>query len=201
MTKELRLVKRGSIYHIHGDGNRVRFSTRTRDPVRAAGILEGMKRERDTGWILSRDEAATEWKAVADHLYRRQRWASKERGIPFELTASDVFWMMKKTGFRCAVSGIRFSKKAEKGGPTDPWSASIDRIENRQGYVRDNVRVVCLAANLAMNQWGLDTLQRLARGIIRSADIVWPEDEFSEGVSHQLIGRNGTPGGHGHDNT
>lgn len=192
---DLRLVKRGTIYHVHGDGNRVRFSTRTSDPIRAAGILEGMKRDRDTGWMLSRDEAATEWKTVADHVHQRQRWAAKERGIPFELEASDVFWMMRKTGFRCAVSGIRFSKKCEKGGPTDPWSASIDRIENRHGYVRDNVRVVSLAANLAMNRWGLDTLQRLARGIVRNADVVWPEDdETPEGLAHQLLRRGGGGG-------
>lgn len=185
----IRLVKRGRIYHVHGDGNRIRFSTRTDDPIRAAGILETFKREHETGWMLSRDEAATEWKDVADWVHQRQRQSAKERGIPFDLTASDVFWMMQKTGFRCAVSGIRFSKKCEKGGPTDPWSASIDRIENRHGYVRDNVRMVSLAANLAMNQWGLDTLQRLARGIVRSSELVWPEDEPAEGMSPRLIGR------------
>lgn len=175
----LKLYKRGDIYHIRGThaGQLVRLSTGTDDPLKAASVLANIKREQETEWILSRDEKYTEWTEVANQVYMRSRASARERGVPFDLESHDVFWMMQKTGFRCAVSGIGFTKKISKQArPLDPWAPSLDRIVNRQGYVRDNVRVVCCAANIAMNEWGHDTLLRLARGVVRSADIIWPED-------------------------
>jgi hypothetical protein len=46
---------------------------------------------------------------------------------------------------------------------------SLDQIEPGKGYTADNVRLVCVAANFAMNAWGLDTLIRVARGVIKKA--------------------------------
>lgn len=131
-------------------------------------------------WHDEQDEGVS-WKNVAKLVCNRHRSASKARGIPFELTAVDVYDAMSATDFRCSVSGVPLSRRATKNeGMPDPWSASIDRIECRHGYTKDNFRVVCLAANIAMNRWGLDVLLRLARGVTRSAAVVAPEKE-----SHQ----------------
>jgi hypothetical protein len=46
---------------------------------------------------------------------------------------------------------------------------SLDQIEPSKGYTAHNVRLVCVAANFAMNAWGLDTLIRVARGVIKKA--------------------------------
>jgi hypothetical protein len=47
-----------------------------------------------------------------------------------------------------------------------PFSPSIDQIEATNGYTLENARIVCVAANFAMNQWGLDTLLRVAHGVV-----------------------------------
>jgi hypothetical protein len=49
-----------------------------------------------------------------------------------------------------------------------PFSPSIDRIDTVGGYTTDNVRLVCVAANFALNQWGDDVLRRLAHGVVKT---------------------------------
>lgn len=63
--------------------------------------------------------------------------------------------------WRCAVTGIRFSLETING--RKPYAPSIDRIDNALDYVDGNVRVVCVAANLAMNVWGEGVLLRIGR--------------------------------------
>jgi hypothetical protein len=143
-----------------------------------------MRREHIGGWREGYDSADITWKMVAMLACNRHRQSAKTREIPFQLKPADVYRLMETTDFCCAVSGIPFSKKAEGLGHVDPWAASIDRIENRHGYLLDNVRVVCVAANLAMNQWGHDVLLRLAKGVVRNAALVIRED--SPELTHHL---------------
>ena len=82
---------------------------------------------------------------------------------------------MLETKFLCAVSGVPLSRTGAFAGAPDPWAPSIDRIENRHGYLKDNVRVVSLVANLAMNRWGYDVMLRLAKAVVRNAGQPTPE--------------------------
>lgn len=177
MTGDLYLVVRNGIYAVHGTigGQRIRVSAKTSDHRQAQVFLEDLRHEHLSGWRDGYDDASVSWKSVAGIVCARQRGAAKKRGMIFDLTPSFVFAMMERADFRCSVSGIPFSKKATSLGEVDPWAASIDRIENRHGYLKDNVRIVCVAANIAMNRWGYDTLLRLAHGITRSALAVSPE--------------------------
>jgi hypothetical protein len=175
--RDLYLVLREGIYCVHGTvaGKRIRVSCRTDNEFQAKTFLEDLRREHIGGWRDGYDNADVTWKAVAATVNNRHRQSAKARGIPFQIKTPDVYELMESTDFRCAVSGIPFSKKAGQPGWADPWAPSIDRIENRHGYLRDNIRVVSVAANIAMNQWGYDVLLRLAKGVVRNANVVVPE--------------------------
>lgn len=162
------LILRGQTYYIHGthSGQRVRRATGTANLHIAKEALDDLYREFESGWRAGEDDTSTPWKAVAKAVHYRHRVSAAARGIPFDVTAAEVFEAMRASGFRCAVSGIAYSRRVAPSGPADPWSPSIDRIENRHGYLRTNVRVVCLAANLAMNRWGYDVLLRLSRAVV-----------------------------------
>lgn len=168
---ELYLVIRDGRYAVHGtiDGRRIRMGCGTSDLSRAKLFLENIKREKIGGWREDYDRADRDWKTVAEMIHDRHKRAAVNRGIPFDLKPGEVYALMKRAGFRCAVSGIAFAKRFADYGKRDPWAPSLDRIENRQGYTLENVRVVCLAANIAMSDWGLDVLIRLTRGVHRSS--------------------------------
>ena len=191
---ELYLILRGGTYHLHGtiDGRRIRQSCGTRDLARAKAFLENAKREHIEGWREGYDLADRDWKTVAEMMWDRQKRAAVKRGIAFDLKPGEVYAMMKATGFRCAVSGISFARRFADYGKRDPWAPSIDRIENRHGYTLENSRVVCLAANIAMSDWGFDVLFRLTRGVHRSSlalagELTQPETKGAETSDKPLI--------------
>lgn len=180
----LRLFQRGTIYHIRGtlDGQRIRRSTGSGDLRIARIALDDVFAELQSGWYRQ-DNADASWKDVAKWVHARQRQAAKDRGIPFDLIPSEVYAMMLATNFRCAISGIDLAKKVGPNATPDPWAASLDRIESRHGYTRDNVRVVCLAANVAMNRWGFDVLLRLSKAVVRNSTNVLAEEKLTLCVS------------------
>lgn len=174
---ELYLTLRNGWYHLVGslDGHRIRKTCGTQDLARAKAFLENVKREHVHSWREDYDRADRDWKTVAKMMHDRQKSSAAGRGIPFDLTPERVFALMRATGFKCAVSGIPFAKRFASDGRRDPWAPSIDRIENRQGYTVENCRVVCMAANIAMSDWGFDTLLRLSRGVLRSSFLLAEE--------------------------
>lgn len=73
--------------------------------------------------------------------YNTLKKSARRRGKVFALTLAD----MPKCPEKCPVLGIVLRYGSQRG---DPYSASIDRIDDTLGYVPGNVRVVSRLANL-----------------------------------------------------
>ncbi len=112
------------------------------------------------------DADSTDWPEIVDGIVARQKVHARKRDLPFQIDAGYVLRLMSQSGFRCPVSGIPFTWSKDQVLGRGPWSPSIDRIDSKHGYVPGNIRVVCLAANIAMNAWGYDVLLRLANGVV-----------------------------------
>ncbi|AZO39699.1 hypothetical protein EJ076_35025 [Mesorhizobium sp. M7D.F.Ca.US.005.01.1.1] len=183
----LYLVERGGYYHVNGthDGKRIRAATKSSDLRSAKRFLDDMCHGLTSGWRQNALDGTTDWYTVATVICQRHRTHSKARGIPFGITKADVYKVMQAANFRCAVSGVAFSKRLPGETGPDPWSPSIDRIDNHHGYVRGNIRVVSTIANMAMNRWGYDTLLRLSHAVVLNASRPTPEK-----LTHQLISDN-----------
>lgn len=91
----------------------------------------------------------------AAYLIAECRRRSVRMGYAFDLDAHvDVIQARMNAG-RCEVTGYPLdlspvTSKYERR----PNSPSLDRIDPARGYLIGNVRVVCLAVNLAMSNWG-----------------------------------------------
>lgn len=197
--EELYIVERNGRLAVHGmlDGKRVRQACGTSNLARAILVLESIRRQHEMGWDDDNSDPNKHWKTVAQEMWDRAKHSAYKRRIPFEIRPGDVYHLMKVVDFRCSLSGILLSKRIASDGRRDPWAASIDRIESRHGYTPDNIRIVCMVANFAMNEWGQDTLIRLARGMIRKADMSVPEPEKSEQkVAHRTATNNDINGLH-----
>jgi hypothetical protein len=67
----------------------------------------------------------------------------------------------------CAVSGVKFNlKRFDDALVKHPFAPSIDRILSSGGYTEDNVRLVCVAVNFGMGQWGPEVYMTLARAAV-----------------------------------
>jgi hypothetical protein len=91
------------------------------------------------------------------------RQARKRRS--YSLTADEEMRLVSDTKGRCSVTGIVFSLRRDKYFRA-PFAPSLDRIDSGRPYELGNVRLVCVAANLAMNEWGEWVLAAIANGYV-----------------------------------
>lgn len=92
-------------------------------------------------------------------LTRARQNAKGRRGLSFSLSRHDIHRMLEDVNWRCAVTRTPFS--LEIVGKHKPFAPSIDRIDCAIGYEPENCRMVCVATNFAMNQWGERVLRTL----------------------------------------
>jgi hypothetical protein len=131
------------------------------------------------GTETGHDKRIADLLAALEKTFRSRKGDAKSRGVVFEIELDQVLSMAKRQRWTCAVTGIKLNPKKPKGSRRSPFTPSIDRIIPSNGYVLGNVRVVCLAANFAMNEWGDDVLKKLAEG--------WLMKEFKRRFGQEVL--------------
>lgn len=132
------------------------------NPERAAEIVKKAKDKfvAQPGYLERTNQKSKEWRKSNPEktLLIHAKSRAKTKGIPFELSATDVH-----IPEFCPVLGIplTYGSKGEPGLP------SLDRIIPQKGYVLGNVAVISYRANMLKNQSSLDELKKL---------VAWLED-------------------------
>jgi len=150
------------------------FAAWTKDLVRDPSAGRDVPRK----WFDSEATAArvtTPFTNDFDDPAQRRRWLRKllvsakrrarKAGMAFDLTPefADTLW---KDG-RCAVTGLSFNLQAYRDALVrHPFAPSIDRKLSSGGYTKGNVRLVCVAVNFGMGQWGDEVYLKLAHAAV-----------------------------------
>ena len=95
-------------------------------------------------------------------LYHAAKRRAKINGVEFTLTKKDADYLFKRAGKRCELTKIPFDFSKNTRYTKRPFVPSIDRIDSRKGYTMNNCRVICLMANIAVNEWGEELFSKLA---------------------------------------
>ena len=124
------------------------------------------RRSRDEGEFLLGEESAV-LRSVAAKMVRNAKVRASKRGLPLELATEHVYQLLRAQKLRCAVSGLPFDLSAnlERTYARNPFGPSIDRIDNRKGYTTGNVRLVLVACNFALNEWGEENFRMIAKAV------------------------------------
>jgi hypothetical protein len=89
------------------------------------------------------------------HLNNAKRHCKKIDDINIDLEYLKTIW--DNQNGKCAVTGLDLQVKHihTKTNKTlkNPYQASLDRIDNSKGYIKGNVRFVCLMFNYARNNF------------------------------------------------
>jgi hypothetical protein len=101
--------------------------------------------------------------AWATRLYRTSKRRATQRKIIWTLGPSDYRAIVDRCAGLCEVSGVPLMLTIT--GLKGPYGPSLDRIDSRGTYAKDNVRIVCVAVNFALNSWGLEAFLPIARAL------------------------------------
>lgn len=116
----------------------------------------------------------TEPHAFYTDLYRGARKGAEKRGYNFDLTRTQFDEIVRQAQGCCTMTGIPFVFEKHPTAARRPFAPSIDRIDSTKGYTIDNVRLVCLLVNFAMNQWGIEPLRQVAERLAAGASLPAP---------------------------
>jgi hypothetical protein len=105
--------------------------------------------------------------ALPRKAFSSARSRAARSGLPFDLSFASLEAMLARQGNRCAVSGIEFNDDPfQNAFVKHPFAPSLDRIDCSQGYVHPNVRLVCVAVNFGLGQWGDEVFRTIARATL-----------------------------------
>lgn len=96
----------------------------------------------------------------AYQLFDSARTRANKKGIEFSITRGFIEQLFRSNGGRCSLTGIEFDFNPPSGTRYNPYSPSLDRIDNSKGYTPDNVRLVLTCVNIAFNQFGKEVFDR-----------------------------------------
>lgn len=122
--------------------------------------------------VLYADETGPVPLAALQDLLRNAKKNAKARGLDITLTIDDLKELAELSQGRCMLTGLSFEHGAEdtlKGSNSRRkrvWAPSLDRIDSAAGYVPGNVRLVCMAVNAALQEFGDAVLMRIAVALV-----------------------------------
>lgn len=99
----------------------------------------------------------------AEYLWKKARYRANR---VCSITPDDILAKIRTHEDCCALSGIRFQYRRNAKG-RDPLAPSLDRIDSRGGYTVENCRVVLLAVNIGLNEWGDETFQKICKAVAK----------------------------------
>jgi hypothetical protein len=156
------LIKRGEVWWLDVvcQGKRIRQSLKTRvyeEALAKYDIVLEQHLDNDIAKVVPIP------KAYITKILCAASGRAKQKGKTFNLTRSDLMELLERSGGKCEVTKIPFNFSNTGEFSKRPFVPSIDRINPKGIYEKTNCRIVCLAANIAMNEWGETVFKTVAK--------------------------------------
>lgn len=94
--------------------------------------------------IVSMNSPVSTGKYVSGDFFDRVRRNALKRGIYFDLSLEYLDNLLEQQNFKCIYTGAPLDAKTRKS-----YTASLDRIDSREGYVKGNVQFTLISVNYA----------------------------------------------------
>jgi len=79
---------------------------------------------------------------------------ARKINVIFDLDFNYLITLYQSQHGKCAVTGLNFVLEKQGNYSRRPFAPSLDRINNSEGYTKDNVRLVCTIVNLSLSEFG-----------------------------------------------
>jgi len=93
---------------------------------------------------------------------------AKYDGYKTDITVEYVLEVVKNQNNKCAMTGIEFS--LPDSNEKNPWSVSVDKINPKIGYFKNNVQIVCLMYNYCKHTFSNETVLEFAKALVSESE-------------------------------
>jgi hypothetical protein len=102
------------------------------------------------------------YKDFIETALRTVKSRAKEYSMDFDLDKLFLTELYEKQSKKCALTGLEFEVEREvEYRKRRPFAPSIDRIDYKKGYTKNNVRLVCVAVNIALSDFGDEVFDKM----------------------------------------
>lgn len=101
---------------------------------------------------------------IVTAIFHQCKKHAKESNLEFNLLKKDVKIFLEKKV--CALTNIPFCNKLNYR--SNPFRPSLDRIDCKKGYIKDNVRLVCVSVNFCLNEFGEDIFKKVCTAYLEN---------------------------------
>lgn len=112
--------------------------------------------------LFENDDVALRYKLQQALKGTRRR--SKEKNIYNDLTLDYLMYLWEKQDGKCALTGMQMTYKFYEGRVNT--NLSVDRIDSAKGYSKDNVQLVCMAANQMKNDLSMEEFINMCASVL-----------------------------------
>ena len=102
---------------------------------------------------------------------------AKEKGQVSEITEEFIKELYKKQNGKCFWFGVDLVPSSKKKYPFQP---SIDRIDNKKGYLKNNVVLCCFSANFARNENSFDVFKEFCEELLEGKKTKKEEPKYTD---------------------
>ena len=151
-------------------GERLRVSTQTRNLDEATALLRRhrdgvMRQQKGSAWECLVESMLQDHKSWLHRTAQGMTYRGRRTGKGCDMSPRQLADALLRSGGRCELSGIALSFEKIGTAKAAPFQPSIDRIDSAKGYNAANCRVVALAVNLAMREWGEEVIKRIGKAM------------------------------------
>lgn len=129
--------------------------------------------------------AISGWRTdAARAIHKVTKARATRRGLAYYLSEAGIAAMLSLADDRCSLTGLPFEYGSEKKSAKwlrRPMAPSLDRIDNELGYEPQNLRLVCVCVNVAINEWGLETFESMCRAFVSFKPITFAKQLLPKG--------------------
>lgn len=113
--------------------------------------------------ITKHDAVGQRVEASLKVRFASARGRAKEKDRDFSITLDWLLAKARRQDFRCELTGVRFFSDYDGPANRNPYAPSLDKINPKGGYTPENTRILCVAANIMLQDWGEDVLRTILR--------------------------------------
>jgi hypothetical protein len=105
-------------------------------------------------------------KGYAFKIYSNAKRRANLKNLKFELTSEWVYDKVKN--MKCEITGIELSLTDLKDIRINPYKPTLDKVNNNEGYTKENTKVVCWWWNVMKQDWSEETVKNLINEYLKN---------------------------------